>query len=155
MHVLMENRSGLCLDVRMDAADGKADRRSALVMRRRYRRRHGLSPATLGADAGYDDGEFPRELEKPGITPHVAMRRGKPKAKDERAEARRRAIRRVGQVGHELRQRVRKRVEQVIGWAKTVAGQATTRFVGRAKNEMDAMVAGAAYNLLRMTRLVA
>ena len=61
----------------------------------------------------------------------------------------------MGQVGYELSQRVRKRVEQVIGWAKTVAGQARTRFVGRVRIEMDAMVAGAAYNLLRMTRLVA
>lgn len=155
MHVLMENRSGLCLDVRIDAADGKAERRSALAMLARYRRRHGRSPRTLGADAGYDDGEFLLELEKAGVTPHVAMRRGKPKAKDERAEARRRAARRIGQVGYELSQRVRKRVEQVIGWAKTVAGQARTRFVGRARIEMDAIIAGAAYNLLRMTRLVA
>jgi transposase len=155
MHVLMENRSGLCLDVRMDAADGKAERRSALAMLRRFRRRHGLSPATLGADAGYDDGEFLRELERAGITPHVAMKRGRAKAKDEKGDARRRAARRVGQVGYELSQRVRKRVEQVIGWTKTVAGQARTRFVGRARIEMDAMVAGAAYNLLRMTRLVA
>jgi transposase len=155
MHVLMENRSGLCLDVRMDAADGKAERRSALAMLRRFKRRHGLSPATLGADAGYDDGDFFLELEKAGITPHVAMRRGRAKAKDKKGEARRRAARRVEQVGYELSQRVRKRVEQVIGWAKTVAGQARTRFVGRARIEMDAMVAGAAYNLLRMTRLVA
>lgn len=153
MHVLMENRSGLCLDVRMDAADGKAERRSALAMLRRFKRRHGLSPATLGADAGYDDGDFFLELEKAGITPHVAMKRGRAKAKDEKGDARRRAARRVGQVGYELSQRVRKRVEQVIGWAKTVAGQARTRFVGRARIEMDAMVAGAAYNLLRMTRL--
>ncbi len=155
MHVLMENRSGLCLDVRMDAADGKAERRSALAMLGRFKRRHGLSPATLGADAGYDDGAFLRELEKSGITPHVAMKRGRAKAKDEKGDARRRAARRVGQVGYELSQRVRKRVEQVIGWTKTVAGQARTRFVGRARIEMDAMVAGAAYNLLRMTRLVA
>ena len=155
MHVLMENKSGLCLDVRMDAADGKAERRSALAMLKRFKRRHGLSPATLGADAGYDDGEFLRELEKAGITPHVAMKRGRAKAKDEKGDARRRAARRVGQVGYELSQRVRKRVEQVIGWAKTVAGQARTRFVGRARIEMDLMVAGAAYNLLRMTRLVA
>ncbi len=150
----MENRSGLCLDVRMDAADGKAERRSALAMLRRFRRRHGLSPATLGADAGYDDGEFLREFEKAGVTSHVAMRRSRAKAKDEKGDARRRAARRVGQVAYELSQRVRKRVEQVIAWAKTMAGQARTRFVGRARIEMDAIVASAAYNLLRMTRLV-
>lgn len=155
MHVLMENKSGLCLDVRMDAADGKAERRSALKMLKRFKRRHGLSPATLGADAGYDDGEFLLKLEESGITPHVAMKRGRAKAKGKKGDARRRAARRVGQVGYELSQRVRKRVEQVIGWTKTVAGQARTRFVGRSRIEMDAMVAGAAYNLLRMTKLMA
>jgi transposase len=155
MHVLMENRSGLCLDVKVDAADGKAERRGALEMLKRFRRRHGFAPATLGADAGYDDGTFLRELEKSGVTPHVAMKRGRAKAKNEKGDARRRAARRVGQVGYELSQRVRKRVEQVIGWTKTVAGQARTRFIGRPRIEMDAMIAGAAYNLLRMTRLVA
>jgi hypothetical protein len=105
MHVLMENRSGLCPDVRMDAADGKAERRSALAILGRFKRRHGLSPATLGADAGYDDGDFFLELEKAGITPHVAMKRGRTKAKDEKGDARRRAARRVGQVGYELSQR--------------------------------------------------
>ena len=155
MHVLMENRSGLCLDVKVDAADGKAERRSALAMLRRFSRRHGFTPATLGADAGYDDGAFLLDLEQTGVTPHVAMKRGPAKAKDDKGRARRRAARRVGQVGYELSQRVRKRVEQVIGWTKTVAGQARTRFVGRPRIEMDAMIAGAAYNLLRMTRLVA
>jgi hypothetical protein len=38
MHVLMENRSGLCLDVKVDAADGKAERRSALLMLKSSRR---------------------------------------------------------------------------------------------------------------------
>jgi hypothetical protein len=85
----------------------------------------------------------------------VAMKRGRAKGKGMKGDARRRAARRVGQVGDELSQRVRKRVEQVIGWTKTVAGQARARFVGRSRIEMDAIVAGAAYNLLRMTKLMA
>ncbi len=103
----------------------------------------------------YDDGGFFIELEKAGIGPHVAMKRGRAKAKDEEGDARRRAARRAGQVGHDLSQRIRMQVKQVIGWVKTVAAQAKTRFVGRARIEMDAMVAGAAYYPLRLTRLVA
>jgi hypothetical protein len=82
------------------------------------------------------------------------MKRGPVRAKDERGRARKRAKRRIGQVGYKISQRVRKRIEQVIGWTKTVAGQARTRFIGRPRIEMDALIAGAAYNLLRMTRLV-
>jgi hypothetical protein len=59
----------------------------------------------------------------------------------------------MGQVGYSIIQSVRKRVEQVIGWAKGVAGLARTRFIGHARIAIDAMMSGAAYNLLRMTRL--
>lgn len=152
-HVMMENRSGLCVDVAVDYADGKAERRSASEMLRRVERRHGLRPRTLGADTGYDDGVFMMELELRGITPHIPVREGRLKARDEPGEARRRARRRMRQVGYAISQRVRKRVEQVIGWNKTVAGLARTRFIGHARIAMDAMMSGAAYNLLRMTRL--
>ena len=54
---------------------------------------------------------------------------------------------------HAISQRVRKRVEQVIGWSKTNGGLARTRFVGRKRIEMDAYFTAAAHNLLRMTRL--
>lgn len=56
-------------------------------------------------------------------------------------------------VGYRLSQRVRKRVEQIIGWGKTVAGLARSRFVGHERIENSALIAGAAYNLLRMTKL--
>lgn len=50
-------------------------------------------------------------------------------------------------------QRVRKRVEEIIGWCKQIGGLARTRFVGRWKIAQQAYSAGAAYNLLRMARL--
>lgn len=155
MHVLMENRSGLCLNVCMDAADGKAERRAALSMLARFRRRHGRCPRTLGADAGYDDGAFLSAIEAQGIVPHAPTKKGPITARDERGDARRRARKRMGQVGYALSQRVRKRVEQVIGWCKTVAGMARARFVPRARIEMDALVSCAAYNLIRMAKLAA
>ena len=54
---------------------------------------------------------------------------------------------------HLMSQRKRKRVEQVIGWAKTVGGLARTRFIGRERIGMDAYLTAAAHNLIRMTRL--
>jgi len=51
------------------------------------------------------------------------------------SHARRRARRRMQTVGYRLSQRVRKRCEQIIGWGKTVAGLARTRFVGLVRIE--------------------
>jgi len=153
-HVLMDNRHGLCLDVSIDQATGTAEREQALVMLRRVRRRHKLRPKTVGFDAGYDDGEFLDELERQDkITPHVPIRRGTIKATDAAGAARRRARQRSKSKGYAISQRIRKRVEQIIGWGKTVGRWARTRFLGQERIEMEALLTGAAYNLLRMTRL--
>jgi hypothetical protein len=152
-HVLMENRSGLCLDVRVDAADGKAERRSAKEMLKHVRRRHGLTPKTLAADKGFDDGSFPLELEEGGMSPHVPVREGTIVAADTPRLARRRTRRRMKSKGYGLGQRVRKRIEEIFGWLKAVAGLARTRFVGRWRIALDALMSGAAYNLLRLARL--
>jgi transposase len=72
-HVMMENRSGLCLAVTVDTADGHAERRNALRMLRHVERRHGLVPRTAGMDAGYKAGEFLCSVEAHGSTPHVPI----------------------------------------------------------------------------------
>lgn len=152
-HVMMENRSGLCLAVTVDTADGHAERRNALRMLRHVERRHGLVPRTSGMDAGYKAGEFLCAIEAHGSTPHVPIPDDPIRGDTPEAHARRRARRRMKTVGYRLSQRVRKRVEQIIGWGKTVAGLARTRFIGHERIESSALIAGAAYNLLRMTRL--
>jgi transposase len=152
-NVMMENRSGLCLDVTVDTADGHAERRNALRMLRRVRRRHGLVPKTTGMDAGYKAGEFLCSIEAHGSTPHVPIPDDPIKGDSPEARARRRARRRMTTVGYKLSQRVRKRVEQIIGWGKTVAGLARTRFIGHERIQNSALIAGAAYNLLRMIKL--
>jgi len=154
-HVLMENRSGLCLAVTVDTADGHAERRNALRMLRHVKRRHGLTPRTVGFDAGYRAGEFLVEVEEHGSVPHVPMGPEPIRGGTPQAGARRRARRRMKTVGYGISQRVRKRVEQIIGWGKTTAGLARTRFVGHVRIENSALMAGAAYNLLRMTKLTA
>jgi transposase len=153
-HVMMDNRSGLCVDVSIGYATGTAEREHALEMLGHVRRRHKLRPKTVGFDAGYDDGAFLDELErKQKITPHVPIRAGSIKATDRSGQARRRARGRMHSRGYAISQRIRKRVEQIIGWCKTVGHLARTRFLGHERMQLEALMTGAAYNLLRMTRL--
>lgn len=154
-HVLMENRNGLCVDIRVDAADGHAERRNAIKMIDHARRRQSLEVATLGADAGYDDGAFLNALEEADVTPHVAIRRGEIVAEDAGGDARRRGRDRMRSVVYAISQRIRKRSEEIIGWCKTIGGLARTSFVGRWKIQMQSEMTGAAYNLLRMSKLLA
>jgi transposase len=153
-NVMMENRSGLCLSITVDTADGHAERRNALRMLRHVERRHGLTPRTVGMDAGYKAGAFLLDVEDHGGTPHVPIPDDPIRGDTPEAHARRRARRRMKTVGYRLSQRVRKRAEQIIGWGKTVAGLARTRFIGHVRIENSALIAGAAYNLLRMTKLL-
>lgn len=154
-HLMMENRYGLCVAVAVDQADGHAERRCARKMVMHVHRRHGIEPLTVGLDAGYVDGEFLAELElERGIVPHVPIPDCPILADDEGGEARRRARRRRRTVGYRLSQRVRKRIEQIFGWAKTTGNLARTRFIGRERIELEAVMTGAAYNLIRMANLL-
>lgn len=78
MHVLMENRHGLGIDIRVGKADGHAERKCSLKMLDRVKRRSGIEPTTLGAGKGYHAADFLLELEKRGIEPHVSCRSKKP-----------------------------------------------------------------------------
>ena len=52
-------------------------------------------------------------------------------------------------------QRVRKRIEEAFGWIKTIAGLRKSRFVGRARTDWAFTFAVAAYNLVRLPKLLA
>ena len=56
--------------------------------------------------------------------------------------------------GYAASQRVRKRVEEVFGWLKTVGGGRKLRYCGVARNGLWAEMALAAYNLVRMAKLM-
>lgn len=154
VHALTENRHGLVLAVEVDEANGTAERESALRMVDRLKRRHGVAPTTLGADMGFDAGPFLLELESRRIEPHVAIRPGRIKRKDECAEARRRARDRRRLAGYCRSQRKRKLVEEYFGWGKLVGPMRRTRHVGRFKIRQQVELTGAAYNLVRMAKLL-
>ncbi len=153
-HVLMENRNGLVVDVSVTEANGFAERDAALEMLGRSRRRHGLEPLTLGADKGYAAGAFLVALEdEQGIVPLIPMPAIPIKGSGKEARARRRARRRQKTERFKVAQKVRKRVEEIIGWDKVVGGMRRSRHVGRWKIHQHVLLVNAAYNLLRMARL--
>jgi transposase len=143
-HVLMENRNGLVVDVELTQATGRAEREAALRMLDRQNRRR--RRITLGADKGYDSREFVAALRARRVTPHVAQNQtGRRSAIDGRT---------TSWGSYQRSQRVRKRVEEIFGWVKTVAGGHKLRFIGLARNRLWAEMTATAYNLVRVVRLV-
>jgi len=159
-HTLGENRHGLILAVRVTEATGTAEREAALAMLDAVKESHAVRPATLGADKGYDSGEFFRELEERRIEPHVPLVKA---PRDPSTvpnpthrpgvEARQRMTARLTSEGYRLSQKCRKKIEEGYGWLKTVAGLDRSRVVGRWKLTQLMEVGAAAYNLVRMRRL--
>jgi len=143
-HGLMENRNGLLVDACLTLADGHAERVAALHMMEPRADRP--RPVTLGADKGYDAADFVNELRAMGVTPHVARN----------TNGRRSAIdgRTTRHGGYATSQRLRKRIEEAFGWIKTIAGQSKTRFRGIDRVGFAFTFAAAAYNLVRLPRLL-
>jgi transposase len=159
MHVLMENRHGLGVDIRVGRADGYAERKCCLKMLDRVKRRLGLEPATLGADKGYDAGDFLLALEERGIEPHVSCKSRKeievPREGDEGAWARWFNQQGGRARGFKTSQRKRKLDEEVFGWCKAVGGMRRMRVAGRWKIQQLADIALGTLNLIRMSKLLA
>jgi transposase len=116
-HALMENRNGLVVDACLTEANGHA----ALHMIEPRADRS--KPVTLGADKAYDAEDFANELRSMNATPHVAQNaNGRCSAIDGRT---------TRHAGYAVSQRIRKRIEEALGWIKTVGGQERTKFRGR------------------------
>jgi len=153
-HVLAENRHGLCLDIRVAAAEGRAERAMAEAMLRRFRWRHRRQPRTLGGDAGYEAGKFLQTVEEDlKIQPHVPITSERVTTPGPQGDARRRMLRRMQTRAYQLSQRARKKVEQVFGWLKQPGGLRKVRHLGRWKIQQVAYLWAATYNLLRMANL--
>ena len=145
-HVLMENRHGLILELKVKQATGTAEREAALEMLDRWRPDKSKQ-VTLGADKGYDAQTFIAALHVRNVVPHVAQNKSgrRSAVDDETAES----------PGYALSQRVRKRVEECFGWTKTVGNGRKLRYIGTARNQLWASFTAAAYNLTRMANIQA
>ena len=72
-HVLMENRNGLAVDVRLTQATGTAEREAALDMLKDQ-----AAARSVGADKNYDTRGFVAACREQGVTPHVAQNTARP-----------------------------------------------------------------------------
>lgn len=146
-HALMENRNGLLVDLEISQATGSAEREAAERLLKRQRRKR-VRVKSLGADKGYDTQDFVGFLRGRKILPHVA-------ANTQRKGGSAIDGRTTRHESYTLSQRIRKRVEEIFGWMKTVGGFRKTRFRGTDRTQLAAWWVGAAYNLIRMARLLA
>jgi len=140
-HVLMENRNGLAVDGCVTQATGRAEVEAGLELVEGI---EGWSRVTLGADKGYDRKEFVLQLREHQVTPHIAR---KPTSIIDARTTRHR--------GYAISQQKRKRIEEIYGWLKTIAGLRKTRHRGLARVGWMFTFALAAYNLIRMRNLAA
>ncbi len=149
-HVLMENRNGLVSGVCLTRASGTAERDAALTLieRRGVGRR-----MTLAADKGYDAASFVAALRERSVSPHIAPdRRVSSTGTVRHSEIDGRTTR---WPGYAASQRVRKRIEEVFGWIKEAAGLRQTHHRGLARVGWTFSLAAAAYNLVRLPKLLA
>lgn len=149
-HALMENRHGLVIGGIASLATGTAEREAALALIDGLRRGRRI---TLAADKAYDVADFVTALRTRAVSAHVAIdghlsKTGKPR----RTTVDRRTTRHPG---YEISQRCRKRIEEAFGWVKAAAGLAKVKLRGRARVDTTFILALAAYNLIRLPKLLA
>lgn len=144
-HVLMEHRSGLVVKAMVTPADGYGERDAALVMVAAVPGRHRI---TVAGDKAFDTRAEVAALRRMGATPHLAPNAARPggSALDRRT---------TRHPGYAISQRKRKLVEQAFGWMKTVGGLRKLRHRGGRLVTWVFTFTAAAYNIVRMRRLLA
>jgi transposase len=147
-HLLIENRHGVIVDARATQANGFAEREAALEMLHDQWIQAPSRRRTVGADKGYDMHDFVGFARELGTTPHVAQnvaRRGG-SAIDART---------TRHEGYAQSQQARPRIEPAFGWLKTVAWMRKVKLRGLAKVDWLFVFASAAFNLIRLPKLLA
>lgn len=145
LHSAMENRHGLCVALKVHAAVGVTESQMALAQADELIER-GFDPKSFGADKGYHNAGFVRGCRERRIAPHAAQIEGRAVAGlDGRTTARR---------GYRSSLMVRRRIEEIFGWIKTIGGMRRSRYRGVERTDLCAQMVGAAYNLVRMAKLL-
>ena len=142
-HLLTENRNGLVVSTLTTRAYGSAERDAALRMAEGL---PGTHRVTLGADKGYDAHDFIAELRHMEITPHIAQNdTNRRTAVNERT---------THHAGYEVSQKERTRIEEVVGWMKSIGLLRKLRHRGLERVGWMFTFAAAAYNLVRIGNLI-
>ena len=147
-HALMENRNGLVIAAEASLAGTDAERASALrLLDRAVAGRRGTR-LTLGADTQYQAAEFIAGLRDRGVAPHVSEYvHGNLGKNHLRAEER-------SDPWRSISQRKRKLIERVFGWSKLNRPLRQVKLRGLKRVDWFYRLTIAAYNLVRMRRLI-
>src|SRR3982750_3991224 len=144
-NLLIENGNGLIANTELLQANGTAERDAALLM---IEQTPAEKRVTVGADKGYDTRGFVAECRQLNATPHVSQNAKRPGGSAIDARTTRHA-------GYNISQQKRKRIEECFGWLKTIALLRKLRHRGIFKVGWIFTFAAAAYNLVRMRKLLA
>ena len=139
--LLIENRHGLVRHATAVVGSGIAEREVAIAQVTALPR----GAKTVGGDKGFDQRPFVDAVRAAGATPHVAAK-VKYSAIDGRT---------TRHPGYAVSQRIRKRIEEVFGWMKTIGLLRKLRHRGVARVDWIFVFTAAAYNLVRMRTLAA
>jgi transposase len=146
LHVLMENRHGLCAGLEVTQATGTAETEAGQTLLSRRKKEQKRTPESVGADKNYHNAEFVGYCRQQGIAPHIATRSDRQiKGLDGRT---------TGKKNYQTSQRIRKRVEECIGWIKEIGGLRRVKVRGQERVGLHAWLVGCAYNLVRMGKLM-
>ncbi len=147
---LMENRNGLIVGAELMHATGTAEREAALILIDRHK--PASRRVTLGADKLYDAAPFIAALRARKVTPHVAINGAVSKT----GKVRSTLVdgRTIQHPGYAISQCIRKRIEEGFGWGKTIAGLRKVKLRGLSKVRGLFTFTMAAYNLIRIPKLV-
>ena len=102
---------------------------------------------TVGGDKGFDTQDFVDECRHMNVTPHVAQNTSRPGGSAIDARTTRHA-------GYPVSQKKRKRIEECFGWLKDIALLRKLKHRGLFKVAWMFTFAAAAYNLVRMRKLI-
>jgi hypothetical protein len=143
-HLLIENRHGLIVEAMATEADGTAERDAGLIMMHAQAQDTLSKRRTLGGDTR----EFVEMSRAMHVTPHVTqnVNRSGGSAIDART---------TRHEGYAQSQACRPRVEPAFGWLKTIAWLRKVKLRGLPKVDWLFVFASAAFNLLRLRRLLA
>ena len=140
-HATMENRNGLCVIFEVHPAVGAPE--SAVEVDQAVElRNRGFKPKTNGAVKGYHTEEFVRGMRELDIVPHPALKAGQ------------KTLRVVCTAAHAASQKVRKRIEEIIGWTKTTGCFRKSRYRGVERTHAAGQYVVATWNLVRMAKLL-
>jgi transposase len=102
----------------------------------------GFEPKSVGADKGYHTKEFVAGTRELGMVPHPARKDGQ------------KTLHVLLTLAHAASQKVRKRIEEIFGWAKTTGCFRKSRYRGVERTHAQGQYVIATWNLVRMAKLM-